>query len=127
MILLCQVLLTLVLKKSEIYVIRKVKMIDKKSVIIGTFAGMLIGIITSVFLASIIIYSIGESFQVENMNITIALNQTQLEKVIRDSPGYQTAGAGAVQISALQSNISQNSLCDFLVRKNRMIKYFSIF
>lgn len=70
-------------------------MIDKKSVIIGTFAGMLLGIITAVFLAGIIISSIGESFQVENMNITVALNQTQLENVIRESPGYQTARAEA--------------------------------
>lgn len=68
-------------------------MIDKKSVIIGTFAGMLLGIITSVFLAAIIINAIGESFRVENMNITVALNQTQLEKVIRESPGYQIARA----------------------------------
>jgi len=68
-------------------------MIDKKSVIIGTFAGMLLGIITSVLLAGIIINSIGESFQVENMNITIAVNQTQLENLIRESPGYQTARA----------------------------------
>lgn len=68
-------------------------MIDKKSVIIGIFAGMLLGIITSVFLASILINSIGESFQVQNMNITIAINQTQLEDVIRDSPAYQTARA----------------------------------
>lgn len=68
-------------------------MIDKKSIIIGIFAGMLLGIITSVFLASILINSIGESFQVENMNITIDLNQTQLENVIRESPGYQTARA----------------------------------
>jgi len=66
-------------------------MIDKKSVIIGIFAGMVLGIITSVFLASILINAIGESFQVENMNITIALNQTSLEDVIRESPGYQTS------------------------------------
>jgi len=68
-------------------------MIDKKSVIIGIFAGMLLGIITAVFLAGIIINSIGESFQVDNMNITIAVNQTQLETLIRESPGYQTARA----------------------------------
>jgi len=68
-------------------------MIDKKSVIIGIFAGVLLGIITAVFLASILINSIGESFQVENMNITIAVNQTQLENLIRESPGYQTARA----------------------------------
>ena len=66
-------------------------MIDKKSVIIGTFAGMLLGIITSVFLAAVLINTIGESFHIENMNITVALNQTQLENVIRESPGYQTA------------------------------------
>jgi len=68
-------------------------MIDKKSVIIGVFAGMLLGIITSVFLAGVLISTIGESFKVENMNITVALNQTQLENVIRESPGYQTARA----------------------------------
>lgn len=68
-------------------------MIDNKSVIIGIFVGMLLGIITSVFLAAILINAIGDSFQVENMNVTIALNQTQLENVIKESPGYQTAKA----------------------------------
>ena len=68
-------------------------MIDKKSVIIGIFAGMLLGIITSVFLASILINAIGESFQVENMNITVSLNQSRLEELIRESPGYQTVRA----------------------------------
>ena len=68
-------------------------MIDKKSVIIGIFAGMLIGIITSVFLALILINAVGSSFQIENINITVTLNQTQLENVIKESPGYQIAKA----------------------------------
>jgi len=60
-------------------------MIDKKSVIIGTFAGMLIGIITSVFLAWIIITAIGESFQVENVNISIHLNESAIIEAINES------------------------------------------
>ena len=65
----------------------------KNPVIIGIFAGMLFGVITCVFLVTALISSIGESFQIENINITVAVNQTAIEDLIKESPGYQTAKA----------------------------------
>jgi hypothetical protein len=56
-------------------------MIDAKSVIIGCFAGVLLGLITSALIASMLISSFGESFKVEDMNITISVN----DSIIKDA------------------------------------------
>lgn len=59
-------------------------MVDKKVVLIGFFGGTLIGVMLSVLFASILIISIGESFKVESMNITISLNESMVRGAIND-------------------------------------------
>ena len=53
-------------------------MIDKKSVIIGCFAGIILGFILSFFLVMYGIQEIGTAFTIQNMNVTLDINETAI-------------------------------------------------
>ena len=58
---------------------------DKISLTIGILLGVIIGFIIAGLLLSYGISVIGDSFRVENMNITIAVNESMIVDAINNS------------------------------------------
>jgi len=63
--------------------------LHKPSICIGISIGIILGIIITALIQMLILSAIGDIFTVQNMNMTIAINETQLIEAINNSRGIQ--------------------------------------